>query len=160
VPSIHEIWFPVINFLIFAFIIARFAVPPVRDYLRSRRQEVVASLDAAAESKRRAAALVEDYRGRLAHLGDEMQALESALHAEGERERAKLLKEAEALAQKIKGDAQFLGEQEVKLARQQLREEIARQAETGARELIEQNISPADHQRLVRDFIDNIGQAR
>ena len=29
-PSIHEIWFPVGNFLIFAFIIVRFALPPVR----------------------------------------------------------------------------------------------------------------------------------
>jgi F-type H+-transporting ATPase subunit b len=159
-PSINDIWFPLINFAIFAYIIGRYAVPPIREYIRSRRLEVVASLGAAAESKRRASSLVEEYRGRLAAVDAEMRSIENALSAEGERERAKLLADSEAQAQKIKADARFLAEQEIKSARQQLREELAREAEAGARELIERNMSPADQQRLVQDFIVNIGQTR
>jgi F-type H+-transporting ATPase subunit b len=159
-PSLNDIWFPLINFLIFAFIIKRYAVPPVREYLRSRREDVVATLDTAAESKRRASALVQDYRWRLAHLDERVQSLQSALRAEGEREGAKLLQDAETLARKIKADARFLAEQEIKMARQQLREEIAEQATAKAREIIQRNIFPSDQGRLVDDFIRDIGQAR
>jgi F-type H+-transporting ATPase subunit b len=159
-PSFNDIWFPVVNFLIFAFIIKRFAVPLLRDYLRSRREEVVSTLETAAESKRRASALVQDYRWRLAHLDEQVQSIQSALRAEGEREGAKLLQDAEASARKIKADASFLAEQEVKMARQQLREEIAAQAAGEARELIQRNMSPADQSRLFEQFIQNIGQAK
>lgn len=159
-PSIHDIWFPLVNFLIFAFIIKRFALPPVRDYLRSRREEVVRTLEAAAESKRRASAIVQDYRWRLAHLDEEVQSLQSSLRAEGERESAKLLQDGEALARKIKADARFLAEQEVKMARQQIREEMAQEAAVLGREIIQRNMSPADQGRLVEDFIQNVGQAR
>jgi F-type H+-transporting ATPase subunit b len=159
-PSIHGIWFPLVNFLIFAFIIRRFALPPVRDFLRSRREDVVTTLETAAESKRRASALVQDYRWRLAHLDEQIQSIQSSSRAEGERESVKLQQDAEALARKIKADARFLAEQEVKMARQQIREEIAQEASATARELILRNISPADQGRLVEHFIQNIGQAR
>jgi hypothetical protein len=37
-PSINQIWFPLANFLIFAFVIAHYALPLARDLLpRSRR---------------------------------------------------------------------------------------------------------------------------
>jgi F-type H+-transporting ATPase subunit b len=159
-PSINGIWFPLINFSIFAFIIVRFAVPPVRDYLRSRRQEVVTTLETAAESKRRASAVVQDYRWRLAHLDEQVQSLQNSLRAEGERQSARLLQDAEALALKIKADARFLADQEVKIARQTIREEMAQQAASHARELIERAMSAADQRRLIDDFIQNIGQAR
>ena len=68
--------------------------------------------------------------------------------------------DAEALARKIKADARFLAQQEVKMARQQIREEIAQQAAATATEVILRNISPADQGRLVEHFIQNIGQAR
>jgi F-type H+-transporting ATPase subunit b len=159
-PSLNDIWFPLVNFLIFAFIIKRFAVPLLHDYLRARREEVVSTLETAAESKRRASALVQDYRWRLAHLDEQVQSIQNSLRAEGEREGAKLLQDAEASARKIKADASFLAEQEVKMARQQLREEIAAQAAGKARELIQRNMSPADQGRLLEQFIQNIGQAQ
>ena len=65
-----------------------------------------------------------------------------------------------ALALKIKDDAQFLAEQEVKIARQKIREEMANQAEATARELVQSNLTAADQSRLVQDFIQDIGQAR
>ena len=64
------------------------------------------------------------------------------------------------LAIKIQEDANFLAEQEVKMARQKLREEMADQAEATARQLIERNLSGADQNRLVDDFIRTIGQSR
>jgi F0F1-type ATP synthase membrane subunit b/b' len=48
----------------------------------------------------------------------------------------------------------------VKVARQKVRLEMARQAEATARELVQRNLSAADQGRLLEDFIQSIGQVR
>jgi F-type H+-transporting ATPase subunit b len=156
-PSISELLFPLGNFLIYAYLIKRFAVPLVRDYLGSRRAEILTSIQGAAESKRRAEAVVQDYKNRLARLEQEVQSIHASLRAEGEREKNKLVSEAETRAVKIKEDARFVADQEVKVARQKIREEMANQAEATARELVQRHLSSTDQARLVDDFIQNIG---
>jgi F-type H+-transporting ATPase subunit b len=159
-PSINQIWFPLGNFLIFAFIIVRYALPLVRDFLQTRRAEVLTSLKEAAAKKQQAEAVVRDYRERLARLDQESQSIRESLRDEGEKERAKLLREAETIAAKIKDDARFLADQEIKVARQKIREEMARQAEGTARQLVQRHLSSSDQGRLVEDFIQSIGQVR
>ena len=157
-PSINDIWFPLANFLIFAFIIVRYALPVFRNFLRSRRDAVLVTVREAAAKKQRAEALVQDYRGRLARAEQESQAIVDSLRAEAEREKAKLLSDAQALAAKIKEDARFLADQEVRTARQKIREEMAAEAEAKARELVQRHLSAADQGRLVGDFIQSIGR--
>jgi F-type H+-transporting ATPase subunit b len=159
-PSIHGIWFPLANFLIFAYLIKRFAIPPVRDFLRSRCQELLTSIQGAAESKQKAEAVVQDYKGRLARVDREIQSIQASLRAEGERQKTKLLQEAEGMAVNIRDDARFLADQEVKIARQKIRKEMAEQAEARARELVQRHLSASDQGRLVNDFIQIIGQTR
>ncbi|HWP24234.1 MAG TPA: ATP synthase F0 subunit B [Candidatus Binatia bacterium] len=159
-PSIHDIWFPLANFLIYALILFKFVLPLVRDFLKSRRDEVVQTIAQVSAKKAAAQALVSEYQHKLAAVDREMQSIQAALREEGEREKAKLLNEAAAAAQKIKEDAAFLADQEMKMARQKIREEMARQAEAHARALIQRHFSQADQNRLVQDFIESIGEAR
>lgn len=159
-PSIHEIWFPLGNFLIFAFIIVRYALPLVRGFLHSRRDEVLATIEESAAKKRQAEALVLNYQARLADLDKESAAIQASLRDDGEREKSKLFSDAQTLAAKITEDARFLADQEFRMARQKMREEMAGRAEALARELVQRNLSPADQGRLVEDFIQNIGQVR
>jgi F-type H+-transporting ATPase subunit b len=159
-PSINDIWFPLVNFLIYAFIIVKFALPLIRDFLKTRREEVVAKIAEASAKKQAAEALVRDYRSRLAGLDKEVQSLRAALREDGEREKSRLVSEALATAVKIKQDANFLADQEVKTARQKLREGMADEAEATARQLIERNISAADQIRLADDFLRSLGQSR
>ena len=157
-PSINQIWFPLANFLIFVWILKRFALPLVRDFLRSRREEILTTVQASAESKRRAEAIVQDYKDRLAVLDQEVQSIQASLRAEGERQKTKLLEEAQALTKKILDDARFLADQELKMARQKIREEVASLAEAGARELVKRHMTPADQLRLAEEFLGGIGQ--
>jgi len=159
-PSINDIWFPLANFLIYAFILVKFAFPLVRDFLRSRRYEVVSTISQASAKKQAAEALVNEYRAKLAGLETEVQSILASLRQEGERERNRVVSEAQATAVKIKEDASFLAEQEVKMARQKLREEMAELAAATARQLVERNLSSADQTRLADDFIQTIGQTR
>ena len=159
-PSITQILFPLGNFLIYAYIIKKFALPVVRDYLRSRREEILTAIQGAAESKQQAAAVVRGYQAKLAGIQQESDSIHAELRAEGEREKSKLIREAEALAAKIKEDAKFLADQEVKSARQKIREDMAAQAESTARELLQRQLSAGDQGRLAEDFIDSIGRTQ
>jgi F-type H+-transporting ATPase subunit b len=159
-PSITDVGWPLANFIIYAFIIVKFAFPLARDFIKTRREEVLSTITQASGRKRAAEALVSEYKTKLAGLDKEIQSIRVSLRDEGEREKSKLLSEAHALAVRIKEDARFLADQEVKVARQKLREEMANQAEATARELVQRNLSGADQSRLMQDFIQSIGQPR
>jgi F-type H+-transporting ATPase subunit b len=159
-PDISGIIFPLFNFLIYAGIIYRFAVPLLRGFLKTRHDEVLATITATADRKRRAEASVQDYRNRLAKLEQEIESIQTTLKAEAERDKARLLREAEGLAAKIKSDAQFLAEQEIKLARRQVFQELAERAKATATDVIRRSMSETDQHRLVDEFIQEIGQVK
>jgi F-type H+-transporting ATPase subunit b len=159
-PSITEVIFPTLNFLIYLAILVKFALPPVRSFLKNRRDEVVATMTQASAKKAAAQALVNEYKAKLATLDQQVRSLQAILRDEGERDKAKLLGEANAMAAKIKADASILADQEVKMARQKIREDMAIQAEATARALLQRNLSADDQNRLADEFIQSIGQAR
>lgn len=159
-PPISDIIFPTLNFLIYAFIIVKYAFPLVRNFLRSRREEVISVITLASAKKQQAEAVVREYRTKVAGLEKETEAILASWREEAEREKAKLLSDAQDLAAKIKADARFLADQEVRIARQKIREEMANQAEAMAEELVRRQLTPADQSRLAAEFIEQIGQAR
>ena len=159
-PSMTSLIYPIINFLIFAFLIYRFVLPPARLYLASRRDEILGAVRSADERKEKADSAVRAYRDRLASVDNETKTLLETLRAEGERERAKILREAEELASKIRADADFVSQQEIKIARQQIREEIAQIARETAESAIRSNLRAADQERLVEQFLHGIEGVR
>jgi len=159
-PSINDIWLPLGNFLIYLFIIVKYALPLVRDFLENRREEIVATIAQASAKKQAAEAVVNDYKAKINGLDKEIEAMQALLRQEGEREKTKLVGEAQTLAVKIKEDALFLADQEVKIARQKVRQDMADQAETTARELVQRHLSTADQSRLAEEFIQSIGQVQ
>ena len=159
-PSINDIFFPLINFLIFLYLIKRFALPPARDYFRTRHEEIARSVTEAAAARERAEARAQEYRDHLARLTDEVKKIHETFIAEGEREKTKLLQEAEGQAAKVKADADFLAGQEMKVAELQVRQEMARLAHTSAENTIRSHLTPADNKRLVDEFLAGLGGTR
>lgn len=157
---ITQLIYPLINFLIFLYILKRFLLPMITDHLRSRREGIMTAVKTADEAKAQVEAELRDYRDRLSHMDEEIKRIRETLRAEGEREKANLLREAEELASKIKVDTDFLAQQEVKVARQQTREEIARTARAAAEKIIKSEFKAADQQRLLEQFLLGIGEAR
>lgn len=155
-----QIIYPLANFLIFAYLIKRFVVPAARSYVSERRERIAAAVKGSAEQRARAEGMVEEYRGRLGGLENEAAALKETLRQEGERLRARLAAEGEAHAVKIKADAGFLAEQELKSARQQLRSEMAALAQQQAGELLTRHLAPEDQRRLVEELVRGVGQSR
>lgn len=159
-PSVGELIFPLINFLIFLYLIKRFALPLVRGYFKGRHAAIADAVREANEARERADRLVRDYRNRLAKLDQEIQAIREALRSDGEKEKAKLLAEAGEVRARIHADAGFLADQEARLARQELRREIVGAARAAAEKLVKDNLTAADQERIVSDFLSEVGAAR
>jgi F-type H+-transporting ATPase subunit b len=158
--SASELIFPSINFLLFLFLIYKYVLPMARDYFKNRRAAIAAAINEADEAKRRGEALLADFRSRLARLGDELRGIREAFRADAERAKAKLLEEAAEMARRIKSDADFLAEQEVRLARQELRKEIVERAAQTAERLVRDNLTPADQKRMFGEFLSEVEAAR
>ena len=89
-------------------------------------------------------------------LDQECERIREGLRAEGERERSRIVAEAEESAAKLKADADFLAEQEIKMARQQIRAEMALLAEAAAERVIRQHMAAADQERMVDNFSQQV----
>ena len=152
VPSVTELFFPLINFLIFAFLVKRYGLPLIKQHLKQRREGLVEAVATAQQAKGEAESYVRKYQDLLKVLDSECDRIREDLRAEGERERARIVAEAEESAAKLKADADFLAEQEVKMARQQIRGEMALLAEAAAERVIQEHMAAADQDRMVESF--------
>ncbi len=155
-PSITELLFPLINFLIFAWLVQRYGLPLIRQHLQQRREGLVEAVGKAQQAKGEAEGYVRKYRELLEVIDEECERIREGLRADGERERARIVAEAEESAAKLKADADFLAEQEVKMARQQIRGEMALLAEAAAERVIQQHMAAADQDRMVESFSQQI----
>lgn len=157
-PSIAGLIFPLINFLIFAYLAKRYAIPPIKEYLRKRRENVINSVAEANEARSEAEKYLETYKNKLKDLAAESEKIRTELREEAEREKARVVAEAEEFAAKLKADADFLAEQEMKMARQQIRAELANLAEEAAERVIAGNLTDDDQERLISDFAQQLSR--
>jgi F-type H+-transporting ATPase subunit b len=153
VPSIADLTFPVINFTIYLFIVFKYLVPALREYLRRRREDVeqlVAGATASLDEAKRALA---DARQALAAIATETTAIKSDIVAAAETAATRLRAQAEETGRRRVADAQLLAEQERRRAIAELRAEIATLATATAEERIRGALSPNDHRAFVEQFL-------
>jgi len=159
VPSISDLVFPVINFLLFVFILYRYVIPTVRDALRQRREKITLALEEAKRAKEEAERLRKDYELKLAGLAAEQEKIrEQALEA-AERERRRIVEEARQMAERVKSEVQQIAQREVEEARRTLRQEAANQAVRIATELVQSRLTQTDHRRFVQDLMTEVQNA-
>jgi F-type H+-transporting ATPase subunit b len=75
----------------------------------------------------------------------------------GVAERDRLVREAEAKAERMRKDAEFLVVQEIKQMRQDLLRDAVEVAVATAQELLQQRITFADQERLAEEYLADLG---
>jgi F-type H+-transporting ATPase subunit b len=147
----------VLNAAVLLFILIRYAGPALRDYFQSRSLQIRESIEGAQEQLREAEAEIAALRSRLqAFEGESGRLVEDAAEA-AEAERARMLERAEATSRRIREDAERVADSEIERARQALRAEAARLATELAGQLLREEATPEDDQRIVGEFIDKLG---
>ncbi|MCU0574873.1 MAG: F0F1 ATP synthase subunit B [Syntrophobacteraceae bacterium] len=148
------------NFAILAFILYKLLSKPLGNFLTSRREDIQKLLADLEAKKREAEEVSAEYRSRLAALDAETRKIVDELLAEGETEKAKILAAAERQAQYVRQQAELAAQQEVKAARDKLQEEIAELSIAAAEEILRKKLKADDQDRLVKDFMTRVVEAK
>jgi F-type H+-transporting ATPase subunit b len=148
------------NFAILAFILYRLLSKPLSGFLVSRREDIQKLLADLASKKREAEEISAQYKSKLAALDEETKKIVAELLAEGETEKSKIIAAAEKQADYIRQQAQLAAQQEIKAARDKLQEEIADLSIAAAEEILRKNLKADDQDRLVKDFMKRVVEAK
>jgi F-type H+-transporting ATPase subunit b len=145
-----------INFLIFAGIMYLALRGPLSDFLNFRRAEVKDQLDKSLEAKTTAEAKYSELQGRLDNFESELSALQERVRTDAAAERETLLANAERSAKNLEAAAQRTIEEELRRARAELRAEAVDLSVKIAHELLTENITDDDQNRLTGDYLAKV----
>lgn len=147
----------VLNFGIFAFILYRFGRKPLSDALVKRKTGIMAEIDLATSLYDDALRRLEEYKQRFSHMEETTAELQRDYAAQAEREKTAILAEAEARRARMRRDAEFLIEQELKGAQSMLLKEAVEGAVSAAESLITAKVGPSDLDHLAEDYLGIVG---
>jgi F-type H+-transporting ATPase subunit b len=148
--------YPMINFgLLFALLIWK-ARKPIQTFFSDRRTAIRKDLDEAAALERRARENYAQWQRRLVDLERELEQIRTSANERAEAERASLLADARAAAERVRADAAIAVEHELRRARAGLREEASQLAIELAAGILREQVTPQDRARLIDEFIERV----
>lgn len=129
---------------------------PISAALESRRATIAKELDEAARVKKEAEARLSEYAGRLDKLDAELAKIKGELIEAGKSDRSRIIGEAEEKASRLRKDAEFILEQELKQVRIDLQRYTVEAAIVAATKVIEQRVTSQDQERLGEEYVKQI----
>jgi F-type H+-transporting ATPase subunit b len=149
-------WFRVLNFCLLALGLFFILRKPVSTALGSRIDGIKKQL-ADLESQRKAAEKkLAEYSDKLSELEKEAENIVTDYIKQGNEAKARILKEAEASAEKLQAQARRNIEHEFEQAKKQLQAEILEKSLAKAEEIIKEKISTDDQKRLVDEYLEKV----
>lgn len=156
-PTIDQLLFPAINFSIYLFIVVRFVIPAIREYLRRRHSDLAQSQADANTALTRAQADLAASKTRLAGLKDEAEGIRQDLIAIAKRQAERLKAQTEETGARRLADAALLAEQERRRAMGSLRSELALSASRVAEDRVRKALTAGDQRTFVQQFLKEAG---
>lgn len=155
-----EMGIKILDVAIIAFFGFKFLSKPIAQAMADRSAKVRASLEEATAGRREAEARLAEFQAKAAGLDREIEALRSQAATDMERERALLLDEGKAAAERVAQHARETIRQEVAKARADLHRDAADLAVRLAEEHVRTTMSAADQSRLAADYFKEMEAAR
>jgi F-type H+-transporting ATPase subunit b len=147
------------NLLILMLLVKKFLFKPVLNILQKRQDEVDKIYADANKAKDEANTLRADYENRLAAAKEEAGEIVKTATAAAQRKSNEMLEEAQTKASGLVARAEAQIAQEKKKAINEIKDEISGMAVDIASKVVEREISAKDHEKLIEDFIKNVGEA-
>ena len=161
----HSMWpdffYRVLNFSVMAAVlIFLYKKMNVKGYFSKRTETISNTLRDLEEKKKDAEKTYEEYKQKLARLDEETDRILKEYIEQGEREKEKIIANAEKAAVEIRQQADIAIDQEIKSAKESLQREIAELSVTAAEALLKEKIGDEDQKKLVDDFMSKVVEAK
>jgi F0F1-type ATP synthase membrane subunit b/b' len=142
-----------VNFAVLIILFVFLFKDSLKKFLVERRATVERELLEAARLKAEAEVKHKEYSDRMAKLDRELAQIKEDMINAGKRERDRIIAEAEHKAARLRKEAEFLIEQQVKQLRSDLSREAAESAVAAAEQLLLRATTTYDQQRLAQEYL-------
>ncbi|MBE7029493.1 MAG: F0F1 ATP synthase subunit B [Clostridia bacterium] len=145
------------NLLILFLLMKKFLFVPVKKVIDARQKEIEKNISDAENLKKDALNMKDEYAEKLAQAKKEADNIIKSATKTAQLREEEIIKDANNKASDIikKADKQI--ENSKKEALNELKEEVSAIATSIAEKIIEKDINEKDHERLIEEFIDNMG---
>ncbi len=157
--SLSDLLFAIINFLVLLAVLKKFLYKPLLNMIDQRELQVKNDLESAEKAKNDAQTTKEEYTKQMQQAKQEAQQIIEKANKIGEESREALLKQAREEAARMTEKAQEMIRLEKEEALSQLRNEVASLVVLAAGKVIDKTIDQESHEKLIRDFIEEVGDA-
>jgi len=147
------------NLFLQMFIVKKFLLDKVMKVLEDRRKAADQEISQAKEARDEAMAIKETYEENMRQAKAEANEILSHAQKTAAARSEEIIGEAQAQAVRIKEKASADIAQEKKNALNQVKDEISGIAMAIAEKVVERQLNEDDHEKLVNQFIDNLGDA-
>lgn len=148
--------YKVMNFVVLAGALFFLLRKPLSQALGSRIKGIESQLEELEEKKREAEKVLANYNEKFENLSRESENLIAEYVKQGNEARQRILKEAEAAAEKLEEQARKNIENEFEKARLKLKENILEKAMAKAEEIVKNKITEQDQERLVDEYLEKV----
>jgi F-type H+-transporting ATPase subunit b len=155
-----DILFQLFIFLVLLALLRKFAFGPLMGIMKQREQHITSEITAAEQSNAEARKLVEEQRENLKQSRLEAGELIENAKKLGEEQKNSIIQEARTEATRIKNAAVKEIEQEKDQAIAALKEQVASLSVLIASKVIEKELNEQDQQKLINDYIKDVGEVR
>ena len=147
-----------LNLLILFLVMKHFLFNKVNKVMEDRKNEVAETYKQADEAKERAEKLEQDYEERISGAKEESAKIIQAATRKAQQRSDEIIADAKVEAKGITEQARSEIEREKKIAVNKIKDDITDIAFQAAQAVIEKDLSSADNERLIGEFIDNVGE--
>lgn len=155
---LKDFLYRLLNFSLLVALLAFFLRKPIKKGFVGRRVEIEKALAEAQRIEEEAEAKFAEYDRKLDQAAAEIAEIAAAIRREGELEKQKIVKNAQAMAVKIEQEAEKAAELEVSKARTALQREAVILAVGVAEELLQKNFTRDDDTRLIDEYMQKVGE--
>lgn len=146
----------VMNFAVLAAVLFFLLRKPVSQVLKNRIKGIQDQLKDLEVRKKKAEKVLAEYEERLAQLDREAEKIVAEYVRQGEEARGRIIREAQAAADKIEQQARRNIAHEFRIAKLKLQGEVLEKALRKAEEKIKGRITSADQKKLVDEYIQKV----
>lgn len=145
-----------VNFFIFAYIIYHFGGTAIKEMFAARKETFLADMNAAKKAREEAEERLAELNEKLEAFEQERQGMLDEYHAQGEREKQRIIEAAKRQVEKMRVDATSTIDQEVKKAVAMLEEQAVNRAVELARTKAIEAIDAQKQEELFEGYLSEL----
>ncbi|MGL4605995.1 MAG: F0F1 ATP synthase subunit B [Eubacteriaceae bacterium] len=150
----------VVNFIIFFLLLKKFFYQKVKDIITKRQEDVTAEIAEAADKKAAAGQLKLEYEKLLTDIKVKEREIIRDANAEAQAQRAEIVEKARTEAKAIVDKAMAEIELEKEKAMNEVKGNIVDLSLFAAEKIIHKSMDQKQHEAMILDFIDKVGEAQ